>query len=65
MKLCCVHSQRDHDMYGCTLKGCACETAKLVDRFSTPVTFSTGVQWNPTDAKPMDQAPYNDYLAKQ
>lgn len=32
------------------------------DRFSEPQTFSTGVRWNPTEYRPIDQTPYLEYL---
>lgn len=35
------------------------------DRFREPKTFPTGVQWNPTDPKPLDQTPYLTYLDKE
>jgi hypothetical protein len=35
------------------------------DHFCSPVTFSTGVQWTPTDPKPLDQTPYLAYLDKE
>ena len=36
----------------------------MKDRFSEPQTFKTGVRWNPTDPKGMDQTPYLEYLEK-
>lgn len=35
------------------------------DRFGKPVIFSTGVHWNPTDYKSIDQTPYLAYLDKE
>ena len=34
------------------------------DRFSAPQVFKTGVRWQPTDYKPMDQTPYLAYAEK-
>lgn len=33
-------------------------------RFSNPQTFPSGVRWEPTDYKPIDQTPYLDYLER-
>lgn len=35
------------------------------DRFADSVIFNTGVIWNPTDHKPLDQTPYLAYLEKE
>lgn len=34
------------------------------DRFGKHVTFPSGVRWEPTDYKPIDQTPYLDYLER-
>lgn len=34
------------------------------DRFANAVIFDTGVVWNPTDYRSMDQTPYLKYLDK-
>jgi hypothetical protein len=35
------------------------------DRFASPVVFPTGVRWEPTDYKSIDQTPYLDYLDRE
>lgn len=35
------------------------------DRFAIPETFPSGVRWEPTDSKPLDQTPYLAYLEKE
>lgn len=36
----------------------------MKDRFSAPQEFVTGVRWQPSDYKPMDQTPYLEYANK-
>lgn len=34
------------------------------DRFAKPVVFPSGVRWEPTDYKSIDQTPYLEYLER-
>lgn len=35
------------------------------DRFAVPAVFSSGVRWDPSDYRPLDQGVYRDYAARR